>query len=276
MTEPGRRVLYYPRRGFDLWNTRYFILPASPGDWTEANRGYAAFLEQTEMIYPDPKSLEGGGAESGEARNRWLMTKDVQVRRNLAVYPRAWVVHDVRPIKPGSGSSDSARAAIVRSLLFQNDAIWSDPDRPVFDPRKTAWVETEAPEQLARYVSRAPLEPSETETETVAITHYGPHRVEILATLSQPGLVILADAYHAGWRLSIDGAPGTILRANRAMRGAAVGAGVHRLVYTYEPQSLRVGAALSVAGMAALVGLGFWSRRDPGVRYISGVGPRPV
>jgi hypothetical protein len=256
MAEPGRRVLYYPRRGFDLWNTRYFILPSSPGDWTDASRGYAAFLERTEMIYPDPKAFEGaGGAES---RSRWLMTRDVQVRRNLDAYPRAWIVHDVRPINPAGASRDAARAAVMRSLLFQNDAIWSDPERPVFDPRKTAWVETEAAERLARDASPAPPEPS----ETVRITHHGPLRVEILAALRRPGFVILADAYHPGWRLAIDGAPAPVLRANRAMRGAAVGAGVHRLVYTYEPSSLRAGAALSAAGLVALAGLGFWSRRD--------------
>jgi hypothetical protein len=254
--EPGQRILYYPRRGFDLWNTRYFILPASPGDWTEPNRGYAAFLEQTEMIYPDPTTLNG--PESGESRSQWLLTKDVQIRRNLAEYPRAWIVHDVRPIKPAASSTDTARAAIVRSLVFQNDTLWSDPERPVFDPRKTAWVETETPEQLARALSHTPV----VSLEMVQITHYGPQRVEIQATLSQPGLVILADAYHAGWRLTIDGAPATILRANRAMRGAVASAGVHRLVYAYEPRSFKVGAALSVTGMAALAMLGFWSRRE--------------
>ncbi len=37
------------------------------------------------------------------------------------------------------------------------------------------------------------------------------------------------------------------------MRGALVGAGEHRLVYHYDPDSLKVGIGLTVVGLAALV-----------------------
>ena len=47
-----------------------------------------------------------------------------------------------------------------------------------------------------------------------------------------------------------------VYRVNRAMRGAAVGAGRHRLVYTYRPRSFLAGAGLSAAGLAALTALG--------------------
>ena len=49
-----------------------------------------------------------------------------------------------------------------------------------------------------------------------------PQRVELLATLDRPGLVILADSYYQGWRLRIDGKSKPIYRANRMMRAAAV------------------------------------------------------
>src|SRR5262249_11715278 len=42
----GQQVLYYTRRGYDLWNTRYFILPMDPGQWQDGSRGFAAFLPQ--------------------------------------------------------------------------------------------------------------------------------------------------------------------------------------------------------------------------------------
>ena len=70
--EPGRRVLWHPRRAFDLWGTRYFILPSYPEGWTSPNRSYAAFLDQTEMIYPDPSALEG--PEHRQDREHWLKT----------------------------------------------------------------------------------------------------------------------------------------------------------------------------------------------------------
>ena len=34
----GQPILYYTRRGYDLWNTRYFILPMDPAGWHEGSR----------------------------------------------------------------------------------------------------------------------------------------------------------------------------------------------------------------------------------------------
>ncbi len=66
----------------------------------------------------------------------------------------------------------------------------------------------------------------------MTITKYGEQRVELEAVLDRPGLVILADVYYPGWRLTIDGKPAPIYRTNRVMRGAAVPAGRSHLVYT--------------------------------------------
>ena len=48
------------------------------------------------------------------------------------------------------------------------------------------------------------------------------------------------------------------------MRGAAVREGRHRLVFSYRPQSFRVGLALSAAGLVALAGLAAASAVRPG------------
>jgi uncharacterized membrane protein YfhO len=87
--------------------------------------------------------------------------------------------------------------------------------------------------------------------------------VVVEATLRRPGLVVLADTFDPGWRLTIDGRPAPILRANLLMRAAAVDAGSHTLVYTYEPTSVRIGAWTSLAGLVVLAGLAAWSRQRP-------------
>jgi uncharacterized membrane protein YfhO len=69
-------------------------------------------------------------------------------------------------------------------------------------------------------------------------------------------MVILADVYYPGWRLTIDGRDAPIYRANRTMRGAAVPAGRHRLTYTFAPTSFRVGGAITLAAGAVLAVLG--------------------
>jgi hypothetical protein len=53
--------------------------------------------------------------------------------------------------------------------------------------------------------------------------------VELSAWLDSLGLVILADPYYPGWRLTFDGETEPIYRANRLMRASPVLAGEHTL-----------------------------------------------
>ena len=249
----GRPVIYFPRRSFDLWGARYFLLPASP-DWTSTERGFASFLHQTKLIHPDEEVLYG--RRSGEGGEPWALRHDWQLRRNLDVYPRAWIVHSAQVRSPASDSG--TRAQYIRTVIYMNDPIWSEPGRPVLDLRQTALIETNDKASLKGYLSRAALGPS----ESVAVVKYQPQRVELSASLERPGLVILADVYYPGWRLTIDGTPAPILRANRMMRGAAVRAGKHTLVYTYEPETFRVGAMVSSAALLGLLALTWSCRRN--------------
>jgi uncharacterized membrane protein YfhO len=99
--------------------------------------------------------------------------------------------------------------------------------------------------------------------EPVTVTINGPRRVELDASLAKPGLVILADIFYPGWKLTIDDKPAPIYRANRMMRAAAVEAGDHHLVYTYEPRSFYAGSIVSIAALAGLLGLCVYFSRRP-------------
>ena len=115
--ELEKEVVYFPRRAYDMWNTRYFIVPYWHGGWNDENRGYASFIFETERIYPDPDrfSNPNGGKE---AEKNWIETKDFQVLRNLQEFPRAWVVHDARATIPvhRTFAGDSQRSHAGDSL----------------------------------------------------------------------------------------------------------------------------------------------------------------
>jgi hypothetical protein len=245
----GQPVVYFPRRSFDLWGARYFLLPALP-DWASPERGFASFLDQTELIHPRSEVLFETQSTAGP--QPWVLRQDWQLRRNQAAYPRAWIVHSARIRTPAP--DPETRLRWIGLLAYKNDPIWSEPDRPVLDLRQTALIETDDKESLRGLRSGVLVGSS----ESVAITTYQPQRVELRAALEQPGLVILADAYYPGWHLTIDGRPASIFRANRMMRGAAVPAGQHTLVYTYDSLSFRVGGILSLGGLIVLLGLA-WS-----------------
>jgi len=254
---PGQRVVVYPRRGFDMWNSRYFVIPADPRGWRDEGRGYASFLEHTEPISPDPRTFSG--PDGRKRQKEWLECQDFQLLRNTSAYPRAWVVHGARFLPSIVGMNRAERDAPMQEILFQNDSLWNDQDRTVYDPRQLAWIDLDKRPELLGYLPEGPPGPS----ESVTFVSLGPQRVELEAVLERPGLVILADIYYPGWRLTIDGQEAPIYRANRMMRGAAVKPGRHRLVYTYEPRSFRLGGRISLAGLAVATLLGLWSPRHP-------------
>jgi hypothetical protein len=187
----------------------------------------------------DPVELAATGAEGLE---------DVALWRNPSPMPRAWIVHEVEAFEP----------------LTSNDpyAVWRRTDE-VFRPRgrwrelrQSAAVEME-PGTCAP-TGPAPNGPAaQGPDESCRVVRHEATVVEIEATLSRPGLVVLCDQYDPGWRLEVatagrPAAAAPVLRANRVMRGAWLPAGEHRLSYRYRPASFVWGVTISAAAWLAL------------------------
>ena len=81
----GHRFYYYPRRSFDLWNTRYFIVPFDPGLGQNSLRATEAFLFKSDIVYPDPAAMRG--PENAKARRQWSENADFQILRNPHALP---------------------------------------------------------------------------------------------------------------------------------------------------------------------------------------------
>jgi hypothetical protein len=293
---PGEPFVSYPRKSFDLWNTRYFVLPARL-DASSFDRGFASFLPESTPVYPEAKSFDQPASE--DVRGRWQVDKDVHLVRNQRAFPRAWVVHRARFLKPITSMVPAGRS-LLRHLTASDTISQSEDDGTGTDLRKMAWIETDHPDQLERFVagdesqSRAgrdqptgaesPAEfqsfqsehtsPSQKDRvdrgERVTVEKIAPDRVAISVQLQDPGVVILADVYYPGWTLTIDGRESEILRVNRMMRGAAVGRGSHRLVYSYRPRSFRYGMVISASALLLVLvalaspGMSFrWIRTNP-------------
>jgi hypothetical protein len=254
-----RPIVYFPRRSFDLWNTRYFVVPTHPGDWIDPQRSYASFIYRSKTIFPPPETFRGPAGP--DAYRRWVGTRDFQVLRNGQEYPRAWVVHAARPVPIDPRTRRPDRRRWLDEMTYSHD-LWRESPLRVFDPRAIAWIDGSASRELARYLPGLPARSD----EVVTVTYPDPQRVELEATLASPGLVVLSDVDYPGWELTIDGRPAPIYRVNLAMRGAAVEAGTHRLVYSYRPRSFRVGCVVSLVGLAGLVLAGAYCAARPAAR----------
>jgi hypothetical protein len=274
--DPGlRQVFYYPRRGFDLWNTRYFVLPANPNGWLDPFRAYASFLPGTEQVEPPPATFQGA-----DRFKAWVETRDYQVRRNLQAHRRAWVVHSARGLRVEDSVPRAGTHASILDVLYGADPIWREPGFTAYDARRQVWLRNDQRSALREFLKGDP--PSA--AETVTVDYLSPQCVVLEATLETPGIVVLADIAYPGWRLTIDGQEAPIHSANGFMRGAAVLAGRHRLVYTYLPRAFKIGLAISLGTLASMAFLALgacacrFSRRSgsDGNRYIAFVSDRIV
>ena len=89
----------------------------------------------------------------------------------------------------------------------------------------------------------------------VRIVRHEPREVELASDLDGPGLVVLSDTWHPGWRAWIDGELAPVLRVDHALRGISVGAGPRSIVLRYVPGSWRLGALLGALSALVVAGL---------------------
>lgn len=92
-------------------------------------------------------------------------------------------------------------------------------------------------------------------TEFVSITRYEHVRVEIIANLARPGVLVLNDAWHPNWRARVNGAPHYLGVVNEAFRGMALPAGRHVIEMTYAPRTLSTAKILTAIGLLIALAL---------------------
>ena len=154
---------------------------------------------------------------------------------NETVLPRAFLVRRVRRVAP-------------EGLLEQLKYVDPAEEALITDPVPPGWP------------TRIPLVGS---LPSVRVAEYSPHRVRLETTVDEPVLLILSDTYAPGWQAWDNGRPVTILRADHALRGVALGPGSHVVEFRYRQPAFWLGLAISgttVLGLA-LGGALTWRRR---------------
>jgi uncharacterized membrane protein YfhO len=67
---------------------------------------------------------------------------------------------------------------------------------------------------------------------------------------ARPGWLFVADANYPGWQASVDGRPMPVFTAQILGKAVAIPAGRHDVTIEFHPQSVRLGAQISLAALA--------------------------
>ena len=98
----------------------------------------------------------------------------------------------------------------------------------------------------------------------VTIREHGPHRVRVETEAHSAAYLVLTDTWFPGWRARVDGTEQPIWRADYALRALALGPGPHEIEFSYEPGSVRLGLAFTVAAGMVAAALAILPGRRPG------------
>jgi hypothetical protein len=175
--------------------------------------------------------------------------RHVRVYRNEGARPRLRLVNVARRV-----TSDQALEALASGTIE---------GEPV-DLRRLALVEAPADLDLPH-----PSAPAENQ---VRLLHSRAGDLEVATDSPSAGVLVHGTNFAAGWEASVDGDPRPLLRVDGLVQGVLVPPGAHVVRFAYRPVSFRVGAALSLAGLAlaalvsrGLLGRAFSSRRPAGL-----------
>ncbi len=111
---------------------------------------------------------------------------------------------------------------------------------PGFDPRRAAVVAGEGA-------------PRQAPGGEVRLERFAPEQIELAASSSGGGFVVLRRAWLPTWRVEVDGAPAKVRIADLTRLAVEVGPGEHRVRFWIDRRPLRAALAVSLAALVALV-----------------------
>jgi len=72
-------------------------------------------------------------------------------------------------------------------------------------------------------------------TAQILPTRFSANEIAVTVDASAPGLLTYSDAYHPSWKVAVDGSSQPALRTEFGFKAVALSAGVHHVVWTFEP-----------------------------------------
>jgi hypothetical protein len=276
---PGARVIPPPGR---RWDDLVAVAGlASPGGFeTFIDRRYARYLNRSQdrplgHFFTVERIRRGSPLLRHLGVGALLSTEPLREGRGGGFEGFPWLAEEavVAGVHVLRDAGAAPRAALVHrfEVVPREEDAYRRLESPDFDLRASALLDAEPPADFAR-----PLPPPPGARESARITRYEPNRVELEVEAAAPALLVLSDVLQPGWRARVGDEPAPLVHANRVMRALPVPAGRHRVVMTYLPRELLVGAALSGVSLLLLVAGGQLAPRGRGEEPATGSARGPA
>lgn len=86
-------------------------------------------------------------------------------------------------------------------------------------------------------------------TATITLDAYTPNKLTYTSKNKNEGVAVFSEMYYPkGWHATIDGKSATIFEVNYALRALQVPAGTHKITFEFDPQVVKTGSTLMLAG----------------------------
>jgi hypothetical protein len=195
-------------------------------------------------------------AQVDKGRNRFRIAAlfDIAPKPDLDGTDRLEGLQDLTAVPTTNGplALFEYTAALPRARLYTQWLVMTNGDEalaklvdPTFDPATAVIVSDNIPTPSANASNPAPA--------TVEFASYAPKKIELKSNASVPTVLLLNDRFDPDWKVTVDGQPATLLRANFIMRGVQLPAGQHTIVFRYEPSLRGMKVTLAALVIALLL-----------------------
>ncbi len=231
---------------------------ALPHVWSHAPQ--SSRLESLEGVLREelPQAMDERDAALYRAHGNWRVARLTQV--GLANYmgyvglPPAWTLDPNADVtkrlagvrwekRPLQASQWTAREDALPRARFVSASVSGDPAALLDGRTDVAKVA----------ITERSLELEAGEPGNLTWARDDPGDVAFATHTATSQLLVFAERHHPGWRVTVDGDEVPLERVYGDFMGCVVPAGQHDVTFHFAPTSLRVGAALSAAGVIAMV-----------------------
>ncbi|MBV9601549.1 MAG: YfhO family protein [Chloroflexi bacterium] len=153
---------------------------------------------------------------------------EMRVLENTAAFPRAFVVPTAR-VAPSLGSA-------LSQMIHQP----FQPDQEVILADDTTTQATGLATDRGGH-------------GTARIAAYAPDDVRVHTSADADAWLVLSDTYYPGWTATVDGQPAAVLRGDVLFRVVPVPGGEHDVELQFEPSTVRIGLAISLACLVCVL-----------------------